>query len=142
MASFLKNSTLALLSEIVTFTVSSLNASSSGEGRKSVITLTLPNGSSVYFIFLFIYLLSFPPISGTYDSDFVAAICKADCHYSSCNLTETIVSLLFTTVIKGAQVSHDSYLRRLTAPEQKELRASSDLAGPFLRPTQNPAFSS
>jgi hypothetical protein len=55
---------LVLLREIVILTVSSFKASSSGEGRKSEMTLTFPMGSSVYFILAVIYFLSFPPVSG------------------------------------------------------------------------------
>ncbi len=61
-ASRLKNSTLDLLREIVTFTESSLNANSSGEGSMSAITSTFPKGSSVYLIFVFINLFTFSPI--------------------------------------------------------------------------------
>jgi hypothetical protein len=75
-ASFLKKSTLVLLSEIVILTVSSLSTSSSGEGRKSVTTFTFPIRSSVYFIFLFINPLSFPPESGADDPDLGAPVGK------------------------------------------------------------------
>ena len=50
----LKNSTLALLKEIVTFIVSSFKTRSFGDGRKSDTTLTFSIGSSVYLIFFFI----------------------------------------------------------------------------------------
>jgi hypothetical protein len=79
----LKKSILALLREMVTLTVSSFNASSSGEGRKSEMTLTFPIGSSVYFILAAIYLLSFPPISGADNSDFVFSVGKPNCHNST-----------------------------------------------------------
>ena len=85
-ASFLKKSTLALLSEIVTLTVSSLKANSAGDGRKSFITFTSPIGSSVYFIFPFIDSFSFPPISGAKDPDLGFPICKANSHDSVCDL--------------------------------------------------------
>jgi hypothetical protein len=38
------------------------------------MTLTFPIGSSVYFILAVIYLLSFPPISGADNSDFVKRV--------------------------------------------------------------------
>ena len=62
-------STLALLSEMVTLTVLSFKTNSSGDGRKSVTTLTFPMGSFVYAIFFSINILSFPPVAGTYDSN-------------------------------------------------------------------------
>ena len=55
---------LLLLKAIVTFTPSSRNASSSGEGRKSGITLRSPNGSSVYFIFALINCPALSPVAG------------------------------------------------------------------------------
>src|SRR6266436_6109604 len=68
-ASFLKNSTLRLLREIVTFTPSSRNTRSSGFGRKSGTTLTSPRGWSEYLIFSLIDSFSFAPISCAVDFD-------------------------------------------------------------------------
>src|SRR5215472_11094401 len=65
LASFLKKSTLALLKAMVTLTLSWLNASSWGGGRKSSIIRSLPRGSFVYFIFSFIDSFSSSPITGT-----------------------------------------------------------------------------
>src|SRR5215468_5402399 len=68
-AFFLKKSTLALLKAMVTLTLSWLNASSWGGGRKSSIIRSLPRGSFVYLIFSFIDCLSSSPITGAKDSD-------------------------------------------------------------------------
>src|SRR5215472_7541837 len=69
LASFLKKSTLALLKAMVTLTLSWLNASSWGGGRKSSIIRSLPRGSFVYFIFSFIDSFSSSPITGTKNPD-------------------------------------------------------------------------
>src|SRR6476469_1561738 len=58
----LKNSTLRLLSAIVTFTPSSRKASWSGGGRKSRTTRTSPMGSLVYFVFV---VIDVPPLLRT-----------------------------------------------------------------------------
>jgi len=99
-ASFLKNSILALLRAIVTFTVSSFRASSSGEGRKSEITFTFPICSSVYFIFRFIYFLSFPPISGAKNSDFIFSVSESYGHNSTGDSPKAIISLFLITVFQ------------------------------------------
>src|SRR6185503_4201576 len=62
-ASLLKNSTLRLLSAIVTLTPSSRKTKSSGLGRKSGTTFGSPRGSSVYLILSLIDSLSFAPVS-------------------------------------------------------------------------------
>jgi hypothetical protein len=89
-AFFLKKSTLVLLSVIVTLTVSSFKASSSGDGRKSEMTLTFPIGSSVYLIFSFIDFISFPPISGADYSNFVLSVCKPNRHYPAGDHAKTV----------------------------------------------------
>lgn len=66
----------------MTLMVSSFKASSSGEERKSGMTLTLPIGSSVYFIFSFIYFIAFQPIFGANNSGFVFTIGKSYSHNS------------------------------------------------------------
>jgi len=43
-------------------------------------------------------LLSFPPVSGTYDSNFVVAVRETDSKYSSFNISQAIVSLFLVTV--------------------------------------------
>ena len=68
--SLLKKSTLNWLKERVTLSVLSFNTNSSGEGRKSVMTLTLSMGSSVYFIFLLIKFFSLSPVAGAKKSYF------------------------------------------------------------------------
>ena len=92
-----------MLRAIVTLTVSSFRASSSGEGRKSGTALTLPIGSSVYFIFLFIYFLSFPPISGANNSDFVFSVGESYSHNSTRSSPKAIISLFVITVFKILQ---------------------------------------
>jgi len=86
----LEKTTDVLLKPIVTLIWSSLKANSLGDGRKSSMTLTLPKGSSVYFIFFFIDFLSFSPIacSGSSfvvlrrmdDPDYTLAISKTHRH--------------------------------------------------------------
>jgi hypothetical protein len=100
LASFLKKSTLVLLRAIVTLTVSSFRASSSGEGRKSEMTLTFPIGSSVYFIFPFIYLFPFPPVSGADNSDFIFSMGKSYGHNSASDSIKTIIPLFLITVFQ------------------------------------------
>src|SRR5438876_9424872 len=78
-ASFLKNSTLRLLKEIVTFTPSSRKTRSSGRGRKSGTTSRSPRGSSVYRIFSLIDSVSWKKLvygqvglfEGTVGGDFM-----------------------------------------------------------------------
>jgi hypothetical protein len=91
---------LVLLSEMVTLTVSSFKANSSGEGRKSFSNLTFPIGSSEYDIFCFIYFLSLSPIAGADNSDYVFSIGKSDSHNTSGNIAKTIISLLTTTMFQ------------------------------------------
>jgi hypothetical protein len=59
LASLLKNSTLSLLNEIVTFTLSSFKTNKFGGGRKSLMLFVLPKGSFVYFIWLFITIRAY-----------------------------------------------------------------------------------
>src|SRR5262245_33406417 len=61
---------------MVTFTLSWLNASSWGGGKKSSIIRSLPRGSFVYFIFSFIDCLSSSPITSTKNPDHVLAVGK------------------------------------------------------------------
>jgi hypothetical protein len=63
----LKKSTLDRLKVMVTLTLASLKASSSGGGKKSLTTRSLPSGSSVYLILFFIYRPAFTPVSGSDD---------------------------------------------------------------------------
>ena len=94
----LKKSTLVLLSEMVTLTVSSLRANSSGEGKKSATTFTFPTGSSVYLIFSFIDVLSLSPVSGAYNPGFLPAIGESNGHDPFGHPAQAIISLLSTTV--------------------------------------------
>ena len=77
-ASFLKKSILDLLKEIVILTLFSFKANCSGGGRKSLITLSFPIGSSAYFILLFINLSPFSPVPGTIDADDIAPVCESN----------------------------------------------------------------
>jgi hypothetical protein len=95
----LKNSILFLLSEIVTFTDSSRNANSEGEGRKSGTILTSPIGSSVYFIFELIYNLAFPPVTGSKYAYHVVPIGKAYRENSITDLAETIITHFIFAVV-------------------------------------------
>src|SRR5712691_10278286 len=97
-ASFLKNSTLRLLKEMVTFTPSSRNTRSSERGRKSGMTLRFPRGSSVYLILSLIDSLSFTPITGSDDTDYVLTILEANRENSGANLPKTDVPLFVGTV--------------------------------------------
>jgi hypothetical protein len=99
----LKNSTLSLLRAIVTFTVSSLNTSSSGAGRKSGTTFKGPNGSSVYLIFALINLLTLAPIACTVNPDKTTAVCKSDSQDAASNLSETVIPF-FTMAVTGLQL--------------------------------------
>src|SRR6266700_132926 len=98
-ASFLKNSTLRLLKEMVTFTPSSRNTRSSGRGRKSGMTLIFPRGSSVYLILLFIDSLSFSPITGSVDTDYVITVGEANREHPDTNLHETEVPSFTRAVV-------------------------------------------
>jgi len=91
-ASALKNSMLFLLSEIVTLTDSSRKANSAGEGRKSGTILISPNGSSVYFIFVLINRLAFPPVTGSNYADHIVPIRKAHRDNAISDLAKTIVT--------------------------------------------------
>src|SRR5438045_7249980 len=90
-ASLLKNSTLRLFSAIVTLTPSSRKTRSSGRGRKSGTTFSLPRGSSVYRTVSLIRLLAFPPVNGSEDSDEVVTVRESDRHDSPFHPTEAVV---------------------------------------------------
>ena len=98
-ASFLKKSMLSFFNAIVTLTFSSFKISLSGGGRKSLITLSSPKGSSVYLIFVFIYFPPFSPISGSKYPDNIASICKSHGHYSFADTSNAIESIFLSAVI-------------------------------------------
>jgi hypothetical protein len=89
---------LDFLSEMVTFTLSSFNTNRSGGGRKSLIILGSPIGSSVYFIFVFIYLPSFPPIPCTIDANDITPVSEPDSHNTITDSSDAVVSVFFGTV--------------------------------------------
>ena len=93
-ASFLKKSILDLLKEIVILTLFSFATNCSGGGRKSLITLSLPIGSSVYFILLFINLSPFSPVSGTIDTDNIAPVGESNSDDTVVNPAHTVESIL------------------------------------------------
>src|SRR5690242_7656028 len=97
-ASFLKNSTLRLLSAMVTFTPSSRKTKSSGRGRKSGTTSKSPRGSSVYRILSLIDSLSFAPVASPVDANDLGAVGKADCQDAATDLAEAVVPLLARAV--------------------------------------------
>ena len=97
-ASLLKNSTLRLLSAIVTLTPSSRKTRSSGFGRKSGTTLGSPSGSSVYLILSFIDSLSFPPIAGSEDSDYIVTVSKPNSENPTVYPAETEVPQFLGTM--------------------------------------------
>src|SRR6185295_14827509 len=90
-ASLLKNSTLRLLSAIVTLTPSSRKTRSSGLGRKSGTTFGSPMGSSVYLILSLIDSLSFPPVAGPEDSDYIVAVSEPHRKNAPANQAEAVV---------------------------------------------------
>jgi hypothetical protein len=83
---------------MVTFWLSSLNASWSGDGKKSVMILTGPMGSAVYFVFLLIDCFSLPPISRADDPDHISPIRESDRHDPVVNPPETVESLFRLTM--------------------------------------------
>lgn len=91
---------LALLKEMVTFTVSSFNASSSGEGRKSATLLTFPIGSSVYLIFSFINFPPFSPVPCANDPNLVFPVSEPNSHYASGHLAQAVKPFFLTAVLK------------------------------------------
>jgi hypothetical protein len=90
----LKNATLCLLKDKVTFTPSSFNTNISGGGRKSSTILIRPSGSFVYRGLRFIYFSAFSPIAGTENSDQFIAVGKTDRHNSICNFPEAVPTFL------------------------------------------------
>ena len=94
LAASLKKAMLRRLKPMVTFRLSSLNASWSGDGKKSVMILTGPIGSAVYFVFLLIYCLSFSPVSCANDPDHVISICESNRQYPFINPAEAVETLL------------------------------------------------
>src|SRR3990172_6984603 len=93
-ASRLKNSTLRVERAIVIFTPSSCRTKSSGLGRKSGTTFTLPIGSFVYLIFALIDSLSFAPVASANDTNSAFTVSEAHRHDPLSNQTNTVVSLL------------------------------------------------
>ena len=67
------------------------------------MTLTFPIGSSVYFIFAFIYFFAFPPISGANNSDFVFSISESYGHNSTRDPAKAIKPFFILTVLKILQ---------------------------------------
>ena len=67
------------------------------------MTLTLPIGSSVYFILADIYIFPFPPISGANNSDFVFSVGKPNRHNSARDPAKAIKSLFITAVLNILQ---------------------------------------
>src|SRR6266700_3636308 len=90
---------LFLLSEIVTLTDSSRNANSAGDGRKSGTILISPSGSSVYFIFVLINRLAFPPVTGSQNANNVVPIRKPYRDNAISDLAKTIVTHFFVAVV-------------------------------------------
>jgi len=83
---------------MVTFWLSSLKASWSGEGKKSAMILTGPMGSAVYFVLLLIDCFSLPSISCADDPDYVSSVREPDRHDPVVNQTETVEALFSLTV--------------------------------------------
>ena len=104
---------LDLLSAMVTFTVSSRKASSSGDGKKSEATRSFPKGSSVYLIFLLIDFLTSPPITGANDPNDAAAVRKSDGHNSITDFPKAVIPLLRLSFIVGVEVIENSQLRKI-----------------------------
>lgn len=94
----MKNSILLFVNAMVTLIVSSFNASSAGEGRKSSTRLTLPIGSSVYSIFLLIYLLALSPISCSEDSDLLVSIHEPNSQNTLGSSTYAVITVLISTM--------------------------------------------
>jgi len=89
---------LDLLKEIVTLTLSSFKINCSGGGRKSLITLSSPIGSSVYFILRLINLPPLSPVTRAEDSDYIAAKSEANGQDPVIHPSNTIESAFPTTV--------------------------------------------
>src|SRR6266480_883554 len=114
-ASFLKNWTLRLLREMVTFTPSSRNTRSSGRGRKSGTTFRSPRGSSVYLILSPVDSLSCAQITGSVDGNHVLTVSEPHCEDASTHLAKTVVPRFAGAV---RQVFRDDALR----VNERELR--------------------
>ncbi len=99
---------LFLLRVIVTLTDSSRYANSAGEGRKSGTILIPPNGSSVYFIFVLIDRLAFPPVAGSEYANDVVPIGKAYGNNAISYFAKTVVTNFFVAV---AHVFSDDTMR-------------------------------
>jgi hypothetical protein len=89
---------LFLLRDIVTLTDSSRYANSAGDGRKSETIFISPIGSSVYFIFVLIGCLSFPPVTGAEDANYVVSIGKPYGKNAIFDLAKTIESFFVVAV--------------------------------------------
>ena len=87
-----------MLKEIVTLTLSSFKINCSGGGRKSLMTLTSPIGSSVYFIFRLINLPPFSPITRAEDPDYITTTCKSHSQDFVIHLADTIEPAFLTAV--------------------------------------------
>src|SRR5574337_282309 len=89
---------LDFFSASVTLTLSSFRTSWSGDGRKSLTIFSLPMGSSVYLILLFINLPSFSPISGAIYADDISPVRESNSHNSFTNTAYAVISVFFSTV--------------------------------------------
>ena len=105
----MKKSTLDLLRAIVTFTVSSLNASSSGEGRKSSTTSTSSIGPALYFLLALIDSLTPSPVAGSKDANDVLSVGEADGHNAVAKVTKAKESLFASRAV--SDVSGDDSMR-------------------------------
>jgi hypothetical protein len=110
-ASRLKNSMLRFESAIVTFTPSSRNANSSGDGRKSGMTFKSPRGSSVYLIFSVIDSLAPSPVTGTKDSNKAPPVSKANRENALSNLAKAVVPL-FARAVREILGDYASRIRK------------------------------
>jgi len=87
-----------LLREIVTLTLSSFRTRRSGGGRKSLMTLSFPIGSFVYFILVFINLFPLSPVSCTENSDNITSIRESYCHDPIIDTADAVESSLTTAM--------------------------------------------
>jgi hypothetical protein len=104
LASFLKNSTLSLFNEIVTFTLSSLKTNKCGAGRKSLMILVLPMGSFVYSVLFFISPPAFSPVSGPDNADHALPIREPDGQDFVMDAADAIKSFFITAM---GHILHD-----------------------------------
>ena len=137
---FLEEVNARLFREIVTLTFSSFNTNWSGGGRKSLMTLNLPIGSSLYFILLFIYFPPFSPITRSINADNITPMREPHGHNAVSDTSNTIKSIFLAAMVDI--LGYDTVrVKKGAGPVKKRLRVLPDFPCLSPHPIRSGSFS-